>query len=79
MLKQGLLRPGDSPCPVNTEIIDAFDYQPGRIPLKTWREHIQKIWEVDPLECPKCGGEMKIISFITEASVIREIGCLHKY
>jgi len=25
------------------------------------------------LLCPKCGGEMKIITFITEWSVIREI------
>ena len=30
-------------------------------------------WEVDPLECPKCHGEMKIISFITEKPVIRKI------
>ena len=29
--------------------------------------------EVLPLLCPKCGGEMKIIAFITEAMVIREI------
>jgi hypothetical protein len=34
---------------------------------------IKKIWEVDPLTCPNCGGEMKIISFITKASVIRQI------
>jgi hypothetical protein len=33
---------------------------------KTWRECIKNIWEVAPLECPNCGGEMKIISFITE-------------
>jgi hypothetical protein len=25
------------------------------------------------LMCPKCGGEMRIIAFITEAIVIREI------
>ena len=29
----------------------------------------RQVWEVDPLECPNCGGEMKIISFITEASL----------
>ena len=33
----------------------------------------QKVWEVDPLECPKCGSEMRIISFITEGRVIRKI------
>jgi hypothetical protein len=26
---------------------------------KTWRECIKKIWEVDPLLYPNCGGEMK--------------------
>ncbi len=41
--------------------------------LKTWRECIKKMWEVDPLECPNCGGEMKIVSFITEESVVRQI------
>ena len=29
--------------------------------------------EVLPLLCPKCGGEMRIIAFITEAVVIRKI------
>jgi hypothetical protein len=31
------------------------------------------VWEVDPLLCPKCGGEMKIVSFITEDEVVRKI------
>jgi hypothetical protein len=25
---------------------------------------IKRIYEVDPLACPKCGGEMKVVSFI---------------
>ncbi len=32
-----------------------------------------RIYEVLPLVCQKCGGEMKIIAFINEAVVIREI------
>jgi len=28
---------------------------------------------VDPLCCPRCGGQMKIISFITDPQVIRHI------
>jgi hypothetical protein len=28
---------------------------------------------VDPLECPNCGAEMKIVSFINEAPVIEKI------
>jgi transposase len=42
-----------------------------KIPSKTWRECIKKVWEVDPMACPKCGGEMKIISFIDEPLLIR--------
>ena len=34
---------------------------------------IQKIYEVDPLICPKCRGGMRIISFIEDPSVIRVI------
>lgn len=55
------------------EIIDVSDYKPRKIPPPTWRECIKKVWEVDPLKCPHCKGEMKIISFINERSVIRKI------
>ena len=40
---------------------------------KGWARLIQKIYEVDPLVCPKCKGTMRIISFIEDPSVIREI------
>jgi hypothetical protein len=40
---------------------------------KQERECIKKIWEADPLHCPTCGGEMKIISFITDLKTIRKI------
>ena len=40
-----------------------------------WAALIQRVYEFDPLECPKCGGEMKIISFIEkhQADVIEKI------
>ena len=37
------------------------------------RECIKKVWEVDPLKCLHCQGEMKIISFIKGREVIRKI------
>jgi len=40
---------------------------------KSWARLIQKIYEVDPLVCPKCNGTMRIISFIEDPSVIRDI------
>ena len=49
------------------------DYRPKKIPSPQWRECIKKVWEVDPLSCPKCGNEMKIVSFINEVDVIRKI------
>ncbi len=75
-LKQGIVRPGDetsNESEMNVEILDVSDYLPKRIPSKTWRECIKKIWEVDPLLCPYCNSEMSIISFITEQDVIKKI------
>jgi Zn finger protein HypA/HybF involved in hydrogenase expression len=60
-------------APAKVEIIDVSEYRPKKIPSPKWRECIKKVWEVDPLSCPKCGSEMKIISFINEADVIRKI------
>ncbi len=34
---------------------------------------LKKVWDVDALKCPKCGGQMKIISFIEQPFVIRHI------
>ena len=40
---------------------------------KNWARLIQKIYEVDPLVCPACRGEMRVIAFIEEQEVIRKI------
>jgi hypothetical protein len=42
---------------------------PGR-PRKGWAEMIRKVYEVDPLICPKCQGQMKIIAFVTDFTVV---------
>jgi hypothetical protein len=34
---------------------------------------LARIYEVFPLLCPKCGGEMRIIAFITEAPTVHDI------
>jgi len=36
-------------------------------------EMIRKVYEVDPLVCPQCGGQMKVISFITDYAVVDRI------
>ena len=39
------------------EVIDVSAHEPRRIPSKKWRELIKKVWEADPLRCPKCSRE----------------------
>ncbi len=34
---------------------------------------IRKVYEIDPLLCPSCGGQMKIISFIEDPKAIDRI------
>jgi hypothetical protein len=40
---------------------------------KRWSYFIRKVYETDPLVCPKCHGEMRIISFIDAPDVIKKI------
>jgi hypothetical protein len=43
------------------------------LPSKGWAEMIRKVYEVDPMLCPKCGGKMKVIAFLTDYSVVDRI------
>ncbi|MDA1143175.1 MAG: transposase, partial [Planctomycetota bacterium] len=42
---------------------------------QAWAMLIKRIYEVDPLSCPECGGQMKVVSFIEppQAEVIEAI------
>jgi hypothetical protein len=40
---------------------------------KRWSYFLRKVYETDPLICPKCQGEMRIISFIDQPEVIKKI------
>jgi hypothetical protein len=40
---------------------------------KSWSRLIKKIYEADPLICPKCKGQMRIIAFIEDYKVVRKI------
>jgi hypothetical protein len=40
---------------------------------RNWARLIQKVYEVAPLLCPKCGGAMRVIAFIEDQSVIEKI------
>ena len=55
------------------EIIEHRAIRPRRIPSRSWRELIKKVWEVDPLLCPQCHHEMRIVSLINDAQIIERI------
>ncbi len=40
---------------------------------RRWTELLRRVYEIDPLVRPKCGGEMRVIGFITEPTTIRRI------
>ena len=50
---------------------DLTDYQ--KSCRKRWAALIRKIYEVDPLICPKCGAMMKIVSAIEDDIAIQKI------
>ncbi len=38
-----------------------------------WARLLRKVFEVDPLHCPRCGGELKVVSVITDPRVVGHI------
>ncbi len=44
-----------------------------RVYRKNWARLIRKIYEVDPLTCPQCQGQMRIVSSIRDPEVIKKI------
>ena len=51
--------------------------EPEALPLREarrrWAELLRRIYEVDPLTCPACGGAMRILAFLNERAVIDRI------
>ena len=48
---------------------------PARLDRRCWAMLIKRIYQADPLRCPKCGGTMKIIAFIEarQGELIRKL------
>jgi hypothetical protein len=40
---------------------------------RRWAELLRRIFEVDPLTCPSCGGRMRIVEFVVVPRVIDRI------
>ncbi len=52
---------------------DRDETRDARALRRSWAQLIKRIYEVDPLVCPSCGAEMKVIAFITEHGVVDAI------
>ncbi len=46
---------------------------PTRAARYAWAMLLARIYEVPPLVCPRCGGAMRILAFVTEAAALRRI------
>ena len=69
--RQGILPEASGKEKSAPSIEDRSSYSRRRRQL--WAVLLKKVWDVDALKCPKCGGQMKVISFIEQPSVIRRI------
>ena len=49
------------------------DARDARALRRSWAQLIKRICEVDPLVCPSCGSEMKVIALVTEQEVVGAI------
>ena len=69
---RGIRRKADTNAPpsvVEAEAVpDAF-----RAARRRWAELLRRIFEVEPLRCPRCGHAMRIVACITQPPVIDQI------
>ncbi len=64
------------PVGIQPAVLDEFSV--GALAASIWAMLIARIYEINPLICPMCGNEMRIIAFITEmepiGKILRHIG-----
>lgn len=71
-------RPDETGDPLHAAPTPTPDPTPGgtkrprrrRVP---WAELLRRVFAVDVLLCPRCGGQMAVIAYITEAAVLAKI------
>lgn len=42
-------------------------------PSSSWAACIKQVYEIDPLECPRCKGQMRIVAFVQDPLEIKKI------
>ena len=60
--------PGVHPPPPSSSVSPSL-----AVLRRGWAQLIRRVYEIDPLVCPRCQGVMRVVSFITEGRVIRRI------
>ena len=60
--RQGILPTAPAEEDSTSSIKDRSSYSRRR--RQQWAMLLKKVWDIDALKCPKCGGQMKVISFI---------------
>jgi hypothetical protein len=63
--------PGDFGPNENADVSD--DSPDARAYRKAWARLLSKVYEIDPMVCPRCGSEMKVIAVIQEPTEIDRI------
>ena len=64
---RGMRKKAETDDTIPTILPNDMSYSEAR---QNWVRLIQKIYEVDPLVCPKCQGQMKIISITDDFEII---------
>ena len=47
--------------------------EPTRRPSLTWAQCMKRVYEINPLACPKCKGSMRIVAFLQNEAEISKI------
>ena len=67
----GTSNPEDFETFENTDFSD--DSPDAHAYKKAWARLLSKVYEIDPMVCPKCGSEIKVIAIIQEPEKIKRI------
>jgi len=64
-------RPDEQQLPRRDDSSSGEEFARGR--RRSWARLIKKVYEADPLVCPRCAGPLKVISLIGDGPVIEKI------
>ncbi len=55
------------------ELLPPPKTEPAPAPSKTWAACMKRVFEIDPLSCPRCNSEMRIVAFVQDQKAIKNI------